>query len=76
MSNFIKIVRHYEKVYHLGKQIIDHKTMIKKCVPQKLDEEFLKQEERIQNFCKITKQAETAWKRNPSSINKYWTGWD
>ena len=50
MSNFIKIVRNYEHICRVGKQIIDHKDLVRRAAPSKLDEEFKKQEERIQEF--------------------------
>lgn len=74
MSNFIKIVRNYENLCKLGKDIINHKDLIIKTTPTKLDEEFKKQEDRIQEFFKMTKKAEQEWKKNPYSINEYWTG--
>ncbi len=54
MSNFIKIVRNYERICRVGKQIIDHKDLVRRAAPSKLDEEFRKQEERKQEFVKIT----------------------
>ena len=52
MSNFVKIVRNYENICRVGKQIIDHKDLVRRAAPSKLDQEFRKQEERIQEFCK------------------------
>tara|TARA_B100001287_G_C22640332_1_gene509788 strand:- start:835 stop:1065 length:231 start_codon:yes stop_codon:yes gene_type:complete len=75
MSNFIKIVRNYEHICRVGKQIIDHKDLVRRAAPSKLDEEFKKQEERIQEFVEITNKAHEEWKKNPYSVNEYWTGW-
>ena len=50
MSNFVKIVRNYEHICKLGKTIINHKDLVRRAPPTKLDEEFRKQEERIQEF--------------------------
>ena len=74
MNNFLKIVRNYEYAYKLGKDIINHRDIIIKTAPTKLDEEFKKQEERIQEFFRITKKSEQEWKKNKYSINEYWTG--
>ena len=74
MSNFIKIVRNYEHICRVGKQIIKHKDLVRRAAPSKLDEEFRKQEERIQEFVKITNEAHEEWKNNSYSVNEYWTG--
>tara|TARA_B100001142_G_scaffold163280_1_gene163325 strand:- start:939 stop:1169 length:231 start_codon:yes stop_codon:yes gene_type:complete len=74
MSNFIKIVRNYENIYKLGHKIINHKDLVKKVAPNKLDEEFRKQENRIQEFVKLTEKANEEWEKNPHSVNTYWTG--
>ena len=74
MSNFIKIVRNYEHICRGGKQIINHKDLVRRAAPSKLDEEFRKQEERIQEFVEITNKAHEEWKKNPHSVNEFWTG--
>ena len=74
MSNLIKIVRNYEHICRVGKQIINHKDLVRRAAPSKLDEEFRKQEERIQEFVEITNKAHEEWKKNPHSVNEYWTG--
>ena len=74
MSNFIKIVKNYESICRLGHQIINHKDLVRRACPSKLDEEFRKQEERIQAFVDATNKAYEEWKKNPYSINTYWTG--
>jgi hypothetical protein len=74
MSNFIKIVKNYEQICRIGHQIINHKDLVRRACPSKLDEEFRKQEERIQAFVDATNKADEEWKKNPYSINTYWTG--
>ena len=74
MSNFIKIVRNYENICRLGHKIINHKDLVRRAAPEKLDGEFRKQEERIQEFVEITNKAHEEWKKNPHSVNEYWTG--
>ena len=74
MSNFIKIVSNYEHICRVGKQIINHKDLVRRAAPSKLDEEFRKQEERIQEFVEITNKAHEEWKKNPHSVNEFWTG--
>jgi hypothetical protein len=74
MSNFIKIVKNYEKICRLGHQIINHKDLVRRVCPSKLDEEFIKQEKRIQEFVDATNKANEEWKKNPHSVNTYWTG--
>ena len=74
MSNFVRIVRNYEQISRLGRQIIAHKDLVRKIHPDKLEEEFTKQELRIQEFVEATKYADDAWKDNPHVINSYWTG--
>jgi hypothetical protein len=75
MSNFVKIVRNYEQICRVGKEIINYKDLVKKASPTQLSEEFRKQDERIQEFVEITKKANGEWEKNPNSINEYWTGW-
>ena len=72
--SFKRIVKNYEKVYRLGTQIIEHKNLVRHAKPEKLDEEFRKQENRIQEFVKLTKEADETWKNNEYYINHYWTG--
>lgn len=74
MSSFIKIVRNYENICKLGHKIINHKDLVRRAAPDKLEEEFRKQEERIQKFIKLTEKANTEWEKNSCSVNTYWTG--
>jgi hypothetical protein len=75
MSNFIKVVRNYEKVCKLGRDIIAHKDFVRKVKPDKLEQEWAIQEARIQEFVKATNDANEEWKKNPCSVNEFWTGW-
>jgi GTP cyclohydrolase FolE2 len=75
MSRFISIVKNYEKVCRLGQDIINHKDLVRKAKPDKLSEEFRKQEERIERFAEEINKANAEWRKNPESINTYWTGW-
>ena len=74
MSNFIKIIKNYESICRLGHQIINHKDLVRRACPSKLDEEFRKQEDRIQEFVDATNKATKEWKKDPHSINEFWTG--
>ena len=74
MSNFIKIVKNYELICRLGHQIINHKDLVRRACPSKLDEEFRKQEDRIQEFVNATNKASKEWEKSPHSINEFWTG--
>ena len=74
MSSLIKIVRNYEKIYMLGKEIINHKDLVRRAPSAKLDEEFKKQEERIQQFVNLTDKAHEEMKESPYAVNPYWTG--
>jgi len=75
MSRFISIVRNYEKICRLGHEIINHKDLVRRAKPDKLSEEFIKQEERIERFAEEINNANAEWKKNSTSINTYWTGW-
>ena len=75
MNAFTKIIKNYETVTRLGREIITHKDVVRNlALPHHLDQEFRKQDERIQKFCDATKKADKEWKKNPYSINSYWTG--
>ena len=50
MSSFIRIVRNYENICRLGHKIINHKDLVRRCPPEKLAEEFKKQEERHRQY--------------------------
>jgi len=72
--SFVRIVNNYGKVFKLGREIIKHKEKICFIAPENKDEEFIKQEKRIDDFFECIKKAESDWKKNKNSINTYWTG--
>ena len=72
--SFIRVVKNYEKIGRLGQQIINHKDLVRRVAPEKWDEEFRKQENRIQEFVEITNKAHKEWEKNPYLINEYWWG--
>ena len=74
MSNFIKIVRNYEHVCHLGHKIINHKDFVRRAHPSVLDKEFKKQEERIQELVRAINKANSEWEKHPCANNTYWSG--
>ena len=53
--SFVRVVKNYEKVFKLGRQIIKHKESINFIAPEKRDEEFIKQEKRMDQFFKSVK---------------------
>ena len=73
--SFSHIVKNYGQIYRLGKQIIRHKKNINHFPKSKLDNEFLKQETRIQKFTEKTNETNKIWESNQETINKYWTGY-
>ena len=61
MSSFIRILKNYENICKLGREIIKHKEII--TIP-KSDIEFRNQEIRIQEFSDAIKKADKEWKRS------------
>ena len=74
MSSFIRIVRNYENICRLGQNIIKHKDLVRRCPPEKLSDEFRKQEERIEAFYDEAEKAHQKCIKNKTTINEYWTG--
>ena len=74
MSSFKHIVKNYENLAKLGRQIIQHKTDVKFIKTQKLDNAFLKQELKIEKFFDDADKAHISWKKNTQSIHEFWTG--
>lgn len=74
MTSFKQIVKNYRQVYRLGNQIIQHKKMITQIPVKDREKEFLKQEQRIENFEKLTKKANTQWNKYKHTVDTYWTG--
>ena len=74
MSSFKHIVKNYENLAKLGRQIIQHKKDIKS-VPSRLSHNsFLSQEIRIQQFFDDAEQCHIDWKKNSHTIDEFWTG--
>lgn len=74
MSSFKHIVKNYENLAKLGRQIIQHKKDIKNIKPDKFDEAFLTQEFNIQQFFDDATDAHHYWIKNSNSIDEFWTG--
>lgn len=72
--SFITVVKNYERLAALGKEIIKHKDDIKKVKPDMLDMEFKRQEQRLQIFENDAKYVNNFWKNNKNTINEFWTG--
>lgn len=76
MDKFIRIVQRYQRLHELGTQIIQHRKMVSRYPPSTYyvythQEE---QDNRIQEFIKISEEVHQEWDENDASINKYWTG--
>tara|TARA_B110000208_G_scaffold105614_1_gene131008 strand:- start:248 stop:490 length:243 start_codon:yes stop_codon:yes gene_type:complete len=69
MTRFINIIKKYERVATLGKQIIRHKEKIKRVRPCVI--EINNQEKRIEEFIKEADDAHRIFKNN--IVNEYWT---
>jgi len=64
MASFIKIVKNYETICRLGHKIINNKDLVRRCPPEKLAEEFKKQQERMDEFYKEADKAHKKWINN------------
>ena len=73
--SFVRIVNNYGRLYKLGKKIIKHKQNITHIPRNKLNSAFEKQEVNIEKFEKLTKRSHNNWKKNKTSINEFWTGY-
>ena len=72
--SFKHIVKNYENIYKLGKEIIKHKEIVTAVPKSNSHAEFIKQEIRIQEFTDAIDNANKEWNDNEDSINTYWTG--
>ena len=72
--SFIRIVKNYENISKLGREIIKHKEIVSAVPKSDLDIEFRNQEIRIQEFSDAIKKAETEWAVSHNSANTFWTG--
>ena len=74
MSSFKHVVKNYENLAKLGRQIIQHKTDIKNIKPDNLEKAFLTQEFKIQQFFDDATHTHHYWIKNSNSIDEFWTG--
>ena len=65
MSSFIRILKNYENICKLGREIIKHKEIIPKS-----HMEFRNQEICIQEFSDAIKKANKEWERSDDFTNK------
>ena len=72
--SFITVVKRYENVARLGREIINHKKHVRNIEPKLLDSEFVMQEQRIQDFHKEAKKANKVWNKSKNTIFEFWTG--
>ena len=73
--SFTHLIKQYGKIHTLGSKIIKHKKYINKVPKSKIELEFQKQENRIQQFVKLINQTNSKWKNNQNTIDEYWTGY-
>lgn len=76
MSNrsFLTVVKNYEKLARLGREIITHKEFVIAMPQERIYEEQIKQENRIEMFHKQVNKSNKYWRRNKETINEFWTG--
>jgi hypothetical protein len=74
MSSFKHIIKNYENLAKLGKEIIQHKKNIKSIPPDKLQNAFLSQEIKIQQFFDNAELCHIDWKKKSHTIDEFWTG--
>lgn len=73
-SSFITVVKRYENLARIGREIVNHKDQIKYVEPALLDLEFAKQEQRIQDFHTEAKRTNKVWNKSKNTIFEFWTG--
>ena len=75
--SFSRIVRNYETMGKLGREIMQHKSAVVN-IPRgpKIDSAFEQQHDKIELFLNIQKQTEEISKDVNYLVNEYWTGWD
>ena len=74
VRSFLRIINNYENISKLGREIIKHKEIISTIPKSDMEIEFIKQENRIQEFSDAIEEANKEWKNNPELVNPYWTG--
>ena len=72
--SFLRIIKNYENISKIGREIIKHKEIISTIPKSEIDIEFIKQENRIQEFSDAIERTNNEWKNNPELVNPYWTG--
>ena len=75
--SFSRIVRNYETMGKLGREIMQHKSAVVN-IPRgpKIGSAFEQQHDKIELFLNIQKQTEEISKDVNYLVNEYWTGWD
>ena len=73
-KSFLRLINNYENISKLGREIIKHKEIISAIPKSEIDIEFIKQENRIQEFSDAIERTNNEWKNNPELVNPYWTG--
>ena len=74
MSSFKHVVKNYENLAKLGRQIIQHKKDVKNIKSDNLEKAFFIQEQKIQQFFDDATHTHQYWIKNSNSINEFWTG--
>lgn len=72
--SFLNVVKNYEKLSSLGREIINHKKIVIATPHDRVDEEHRNQEEMIEMFHKQLKKSNKYWRKNKGTINEFWTG--
>ena len=72
--SFLTVVKNYEKLSRLGREIINHKEFVTSMPYEHIHNEHRKQEERIDMFHKQVNKSNKYWRRNKETINEFWTG--
>ena len=74
MSSFKHVVKNYENLAKLGRQIIQHKKDVKNIKSDNLEKAFFIKEQKIQQFFDDATDTHQYWIKNSNSINEFWTG--
>ena len=72
--SFLTVVKNYEKLARLGREIIEHKEFVIAMPQERIYEEQMKQENRIEMFNKQVNKSNKYWRKNKETINEFWTG--
>ena len=78
MNRIPSIVSKYNKLHRLGSDILRNNRELKNLyqydMQWKRDEIHIRQEDRIEEFCKLADLVSEDWAKHHTDINKYWTG--